>query len=126
MDTYLKTMIKELIYLTLFMSLAFSAISLWFLSYGYVLAFVFGLLTAMLNFIANTMVTHFIITKDKDNKRKVLNVLSFAIRTLIIGFIIVAISLYYETYILHYIFGYVSHFMVIVVYSIRTNKKSRR
>ncbi|MBU3251903.1 ATP synthase subunit I [Clostridium algidicarnis] len=124
MDTYLKTMIKELSYLTLFMSLAFSAISLWFLSYGYVLAFVLGLLTAMLNFIANTMVTHFIITKDKNNKKKILNVLSFIIRTLIIGVIIVAISLYYEIYTLAYVFGYISHLLVIVVYSIKTNKKS--
>ncbi|MBU3228620.1 ATP synthase subunit I [Clostridium algidicarnis] len=117
-------MIKELSYLTLFMSLAFSAISLWFLSYGYVLAFVLGLLTAMLNFIANTMVTHFIITKDKNNKKKILNVLSFIIRTLIIGVIIVAISLYYEIYTLAYVFGYISHLLVIVVYSIKTNKKS--
>ncbi|MBB6630993.1 ATP synthase subunit I [Clostridium algidicarnis] len=124
MDTYLKKMIKELSYLTLFMSLAFSAISLWFLSYGYVLAFVLGLITAMLNFIANTMVTHFIITKDKNSKRKILNVLSFVIRTLIIGVIIVAISLYYENYTLAYVFGYISHLLVIVVYSIRTNKKN--
>ena len=123
MDTYLKTMIKELIHLALFMSLAFSAISLWFLKYGYVLAFVLGLLTAMLNFIANTMLTHFIVTKDKNNKKTILNVLSFVIRTLIIGFIIVGISLYYENYTLAYILGYISHFTVIIVYSIRSNKK---
>lgn len=121
MQEYLKAMLKSITKITAIMAIAFIAIGLWFIKLNYLLCYGLGLAIALLNFIANSIITHYLINK-RNNKQVFYSLINFIVRVLIIAFIALILFMYNKIYVIAYIIGYITHFAAIIIYGLKIDK----